>query len=202
MLMEEQGLSVISAMFILLFVMDPLGNVPMYITTLKDIPEHRRKRIVIRESLIALAVLVFFLFVGRFFLNMLQISEPALGIAGAIVLFLIAVKMVFGKTDGAFGPSPGGEPFIVPLAVPLVAGPSAMATVLLLRGREPERVFDWLLALVVAWLLSTLVLFFASSLSRLLGERVLVALERLMGMILTAIAVQMFLTGLSQFYVP
>ena len=152
-----------------------------------------------RESLIALGVLVFFLFVGHGFLNMLQISEPALGIAGAIVLFLIAVRMVF-SSDGAFSSHPGGEPFIVPLAVPLVAGPSAMATVLLLEGREPGRSLEWLAALVAAWLMSSFVLYFASAFARILGQRVLVALERLMGMILTAIAVQMFLTGLQQFY--
>lgn len=182
--------------------MDPLGNVPLFISCLKDIPQPRRKRIVIRESVIALGVLVFFLFVGRAFLDVLQISDPALGIAGAIVLFLIAVRMTFGKSDSAFAPGPAGEPFIVPLAVPLVAGPSTMATVLLLRGHEPERVFDWLLALCIAWLMSTLVLYFSSAFSRLLGERVLVALERLMGMILTAIAVQMFLSGVQRFTTP
>jgi len=198
--MTDQGMPIISAIFTLLFVMDPLGNVPLYITILKDIPDKRRKRIVVRESLIALAVLVFFLFVGRGFLDLLQISEPALGIAGAIVLFLIAVRMVFGSTDGAFVVHPGGEPFVVPLAVPLVAGPSTMATVLLLQGREPGRILEWLFALVVAWLMSSFVLYFASSFSRLLGQRVLVALERLMGMILTAIAVQMFLTGIHRFY--
>ena len=199
--MSDQELSIISAIVILFFVMDPLGNVPLYITILKDLPEARRKRIVVRESVIALGVLVFFLFVGRTFLNLLQISQPALGIADAIVLFLIAVKMVFGKSDEAFTSSPGGEPFVVPLAIPLVAGPSTMATVLLLRGREPERVFEWLLALCVAWLLSTFVLYFASTFSRLLGARVLVAIERLMGMILTAIAVQMFLNGIQHFSV-
>lgn len=198
--MSDQGMPIISAIFTLLFVMDPLGNVPLYITILKDIPEQRRKGIVVRESLIALGVLVFFLFVGHGFLNMLQISEPALGIAGAIVLFLIAVRMVFGSSDGAFSSHPGGEPFIVPLAVPLVAGPSAMATVLLLEGREPGRSLEWLAALVAAWLMSSFVLYFASAFARILGQRVLVALERLMGMILTAIAVQMFLTGLQQFY--
>jgi MarC family membrane protein len=193
-------MSVVSAIFVLLFVMDPLGNVPLYLTALKDIPSARRKRIVVRESFIALAVLVFFLFVGRYFLDLLQISEPALGIAGAIVLFLISLRMVFGGTETSFASASGGEPFVVPLAVPLVAGPSTIATVLLLQGREPERVFEWLLALVAAWFLSTIVLFFASGLGRALGDRVLIALERLMGMILTAVAVQMFLTGVQRFY--
>ena len=179
--------------------MDPIGNVPLFLVVLKNVDQHRRKKIIIRESLIALGVLVFFLLVGRYFLDIVQISEPALSIAGGIVLFLIAVRMIFAAPEGTTVQEPVGDPLVVPLAMPLVAGPSAIATVLLLQSREPSRVLDWLLALVCAWFLSTLILLFASNLKQFLGDKVLVALERLMGMLLTTIAVQMFLTGISQF---
>ena len=192
-------MSILSAISLLFFVMDPVGNVPLFLVVLKNVDQHRRKKIIIRESLIALGVLVFFLLVGRYFLDIVQISEPALSIAGGIVLFLIAVRMIFAAPEGTTVQEPVGEPLVVPLAMPLVAGPSAIATVLLLQSREPSRVLDWLLALVCAWFLSTLILLFASNLKQFLGDKVLVALERLMGMLLTTIAVQMFLTGISQF---
>ena len=192
-------MSILSAIILLFFVMDPVGNVPLFLVVLKNVDQHRRKKIIIRESLIALGVLVFFLLVGRYFLDIVQISEPALSIAGGIVLFLIAVRMIFAAPEGTTVQEPVGEPLVVPLAMPLIAGPSAIATVLLLQSREPSRVLDWLLALVCAWFLSTLILLFASNLKQFLGDKVLVALERLMGMLLTTIAVQMFLTGISQF---
>jgi len=192
-------MSILSAIILLFFVMDPVGNVPLFLVVLKNVGQHRRKKIIIRESLIALGVLAFFLLVGRYFLDIVQISEPALSIAGGIVLFLIAVRMIFAAPEGTTVQEPVGEPLVVPLAMPLVAGPSAIATVLLLQSREPSRVLDWLLALVCAWFLSTLILLFASNLKQFLGDKVIVALERLMGMLLTTIAVQMFLTGISQF---
>ena len=194
-------MKIISAAFLLFLVLDPVGNVPVFLTTLKQVTPERRRKVVLRELLIALAVLVFFLFFGRAVLAALQVSQPALTIAGGIVLFLIAVRMVFsiGGSD-MFGKSPQGEPFIVPLAIPLVAGPSAITTVLLLNSREPGLWPQWLLALVAAWVASALILLGASSLARYLGERVLMALERLMGMLLTIIAVEMFLTGVKRFW--
>ncbi len=122
-----------------------------------------------------------------------------MSISGGVILFLIALKMIFSAPDAVFGPVPGGEPFIVPLAVPLIAGPSAMTTVLLLGSREPGRLLEWLLALVCAWAISMVILLGATVLIRLLGDKVLVALERLMGMLLTAVAVQMFMSGVREF---
>jgi multiple antibiotic resistance protein len=193
-------MSILSAIFLLFFVIDPLGNVPLYIVALKNVRHERRKRVVIRESLIALAVLVFFLLVGRHFLSLLQLSEPAIGIAGGIILFLIALRMIFASPEGMIPQGSDAEPLVVPLAVPLVAGPATITTLLVLQGREPQRVLEWLLALLVAWLASTAVVVFAASLSRFLGERTLVAMERLMGMLLTAIAVQMFLTETARLF--
>ena len=166
-------MTIISAAFLLFLVMDPIGNIPPFLTTLRRVTPDRRNRIVLRELVIALLVLVFFLFYGRSLLAALKVSEPAVSIAGGIILFLIAVRMIFSISEDMFGKSPGGEPFIVPLAVPLVAGPSAMTTVILITTRStvPESLF----ALIVAWVASAVVLITAASLSQYLGERVLTA---------------------------
>lgn len=193
-------MSTVSAAVLLFLVLDPLGNIPFFLCVLNKVEERRRKAIILRELGIAFAVLVVFLFCGQYILLFLQISEPALGIAGGIILFIIALRMIFYGSEKVFDDVLKGEPFIVPLAIPSVAGPSAMATVLLLMAREPGRWPEWLAALAAASLLSGIILFFSSSLIRLLGERVLVATERLMGMILTTVAVEMFLSALRRLY--
>lgn len=169
---------------------------------LGGMPPRRARRIVIRELLIALAVLALFLLGGRAVLDVLQISEPALSIAGGVILFLIAVKMIFGSAREIFREDPAGEPFVVPLAVPMIAGPSAAATVLLLMARNPGLWLHWLAALVAAWLASGVILLAAVSFTRIPGQRVLNAVERLMGMLLTIVAVQMSLSGLQAFLAP
>jgi MarC family membrane protein len=194
--MEETVVSVLSAAVLLFLVIDPLGNVPFFLCVLKKADERRRKAIILRELAIAFGVLVLFLFCGRYLLLLLQISEPSLGIAGGIILFIISIRMIFLGAEKVFEDILEGEPFIVPLAIPSIAGPSAMATVLLLMAREPARWPEWLAALAGACLLSGVILFFSSGLIRLLGERVLAATERLMGMILTTVAVEMFIAAL------
>ena len=191
-------MTLFSAAMLLFLVMDPFGNIPLFLTALKDVPPERHRRIIFRELMIALAVLVLFLFVGRYILELLHISEPSLTIAGGIILFLIALKMIFPARGGVFDEQLGGEPFIVPLAIPLVAGPSAMASLLFISSREPSRWPDWLAALLLAWFVSGVILLLASNLRRILRQRGLIAMERLMGMILTAIAVQMLLTGIKE----
>jgi len=192
-------MTTLSAAVLLFLVMDPMGNVPVFVTLLGGIEPGRARWIVVRELLIALAVLVVFLFAGQVILDVLQVSEPALSVAGGVILFLIAVKMIFGSAREIFRENPGGEPFVVPLAVPLIAGPSAAATVLLLMARDPTRWLNWLVALLCAWCVTGAILLFAASFSRMLGERGLSAVERLMGMLLTAVAVQMFLSGVQEF---
>ncbi|MFQ5754948.1 MAG: MarC family protein [Acidiferrobacterales bacterium] len=193
-------MTVYSAALLLFLVMDPIGNIPFFLTTLKNVDPAKQRRIIVRELLIALAVLVFFLFAGQLILDVLQISEPSLSIAGGIILFLIAIRMIFASPEGIFNTELQGEPFIVPLAIPFVAGPSALAAVLLIRSREPDRWLEWLAALVGAWLVTGVILYLSSGFSRVLGERGLIAVERLMGMILTVVAVQMFMTGISLFF--
>lgn len=192
-------MTLLSATLLLLLVIDPIGNIPVFLTTLQGVPQRRHRPIIVRELLIALGVLVVFMFSGRALLRALQISEPSLTVAGGVLLFLIALRMVFPRGEGMYDLNIKGEPFIVPLAVPFVAGPSAMASVLLISSGEPERRLEWLLALLLAWAITGTTLYLASDLRRLLGDRVLTAVERLMGMILVAISVQMLMTGIAKF---
>ncbi|MFM8436493.1 MAG: MarC family protein [Planctomycetia bacterium] len=191
-----------SAAILLFFVMDPIGNIPLFLAALRPVDPARRPRVVVREMAIAYALLVAFLFAGRPLLATLGISEPALTIAGGIVLFLIALKMVFPAAHGALGEQVEGEPFVVPLAVPYVAGPSALATVLLMTSRDPGRQLEWFLAISAAWLASAVILLLGAKLSRFLGDKGITAIERLMGMVLVASAVQMFLDGWATIRLP
>lgn len=188
-----------SATVLLLLVLDPFGNVPLFMSALGNVDPARRIKVVVRESAIAFVVLLAFLFVGRNFLNLLGLSETSLGIAGGVILLLIALRIIFRPREGIFGDLPGGEPFIVPLAIPAIAGPSALATVLLLVSRSPERIGEWGLALTLAFAISTTVLVLGSRITEWLGERGMMAIERLMALILTAVAIEMLLDGVEKF---
>jgi len=179
--------------------MDPLGNVPLFLAALNSVDPKRRQRIILLETFIAFIILSFFLFFGQYILEGMHISEPALQIAGGIILFLIAIRMIFPDQSQDDKPQFKGEPLIVPLAVPLVAGPSTMTMVMLLANQAPYDMSRWFIALLVAWFVTTIILVFAENLRKILGERGLTAIERLMGMILTTMAVQMFLTGFERF---
>lgn len=189
-----------SAIILLFLVIDPFGNVPFFVSALNDVEPHRRRRVVIRELLIAYVVMVIFLFVGEPLLNLLGISGPALTIAGGVILFLIALRMVFPNRNRSAQETLVGEPFIVPLAIPYVAGPSVLAVELLMMSNEPGRWPVWLLAVTVAWAATAIIVYFGSQVAEKLGPRGLVAIERLMGMILVAIAIQMFLTGADTYF--
>jgi multiple antibiotic resistance protein len=188
-----------SAVILLFLVLDPLGNVPIFVSVLARVEPRRRTRVVARELTIALAVLLVFLVAGEWVLRLLQVTDPALTIAGGVILFLIALRMIFAGPEAVFGEEPGEEPFIVPLAVPLVAGPSALAMVLLLVARDPARIAMWLAALLMAWFATSVILLLSAPLSRALGSRGLAAMARLMGLILVTVAVQLFLNGLRSF---
>jgi len=192
-------MTLLSAAVLLFLVTDPIGNAPIFAALLSHLPADRRRSVIARELAFALAVMVMFLFLGDALLGVLEISEPALSIAGGIVLFLIAIRMIFLDASEIFGRAPEGEPYFVPLAVPLVAGPSALATILLLRARQPDRWPEWLGAILLAWLAGAAVLLAADRVTAALGQRGASAVQRLMGMLLTTISVQMFLTGLRTF---
>jgi MarC family membrane protein len=188
-----------SAFITLLFVMDPLGNVPIFLSVLKDVDPKRRQKVVLRELLIALVVLLVFLFAGSTLLNWLGLRQESISVAGAIILFVIALRMIFPSPYGLMGDTPDGEPFIVPLAIPAVAGPSTLAIAMLLVNSDPSRMMDWTLALVGAWSVTAILLMASPLLLKGLGNRGLLATERLMGMILIIIAVQMFFDGVITF---
>jgi MarC family membrane protein len=191
--------SLVQSTILLVLVLDPFGNVPLVASALKAVPEHRRARLVLRELAIAYAVLVLFLFGGGPLLALLNLSETSLSIAGGVILFLIALRMVFPRGEGLLGEIPEGEPLIVPIAIPLIAGPSALATVIVLASRSPQGVTGGLAALTLAMAVSALVLVFAERIARRLGKRGTAALERLMGLLLTAIAVELTLSGIERF---
>ncbi len=193
-------MDIVSAATLLFLVMDPLGNIPVFLSVLDKVAPERRTRVLVRELILALIVLIAFLYAGEVVIGFLGLSEHSIRIAGGIILFLIALKMVFPVTRSAHAvEETQGEPLLVPLAIPMVAGPSAMAVVMLLSTNEPGRMTDWLLALLVAWFISSVILISATGLKRYLGQRGLIAIERLMGMLLIAIAVQMLLEGISAY---
>jgi MarC family membrane protein len=190
---------IISAIILLTLVTDPFGNVPMVNAMLTGVSPQRRRFVILRECAIAYAILMAFMLGGHKFLEVMHLSETSLSIAGGVILFMIAIRMVFAHPEGAFGPQARGEPLIVPLAVPLIAGPSALATVMLMATREPAKLGMWAAAITVTMLIVALVLVAGDRLQRWMGDRAMQAIERLMGLILTAIAVEMLLGGIGAF---
>ncbi len=193
-------MTIFSATLTLFLVMDSLGNIPLFISVLRNVDDRRRGAVIVREMFIALGVLTLFLFFGRFLLNGLQISEESLSMGGGVVLFLIALKMIFPTAENSMATGvPHGDPVVVPLAVPLIAGPSSIATVMLIATQHPDRMPVWFLALFLAWSASCLILVSADRLRRRLGTSFLTAIERLMGMILVTLSFEMLISGLSRF---
>jgi MarC family membrane protein len=190
----------LSAAVVLALVIDPVGNVPLVNAMLAELTPARRRFVILRECGIAFATLALFMVFGRKFLDLMHLSETALSIAGGVILFMIAIRMVFAHPEGVLGlPQRAIEPLIVPLAVPLIAGPSALATVMLMASREPEKIGMWGAALTAAMLFATIVLLAGMKLQEWLGERAMQAIERLLGLLLTAVAVEMLLGGIRIF---
>lgn len=187
-----------SATILLILITDPVGNIPIFANALKHVAPERRARVILREILIAFVLLLTFMFVGEGFLKVMNLSELSLQIGGGVILFLIALRMVF-PPPATLEPEIFEEPLIVPLAVPAIAGPSALATVLLLVSQQPERRLDWIAALCVTMLISAVVLVSAERIQRLIGSRLVVAVERLMGLVLVSVAIEMMLRGAKTF---
>ena len=188
----------VSATILLVLITDPVGNIPIFANALKHVPAQRRPRVILREISIAFFLLLTFMFVGEGFLRVMNLSELALQIGGGVILFLIALRMVFppplvAETELLM------EPLIVPLAVPSIAGPSALATVLLLVSQQPEKRMEWVAALCLTMLICATVLMSAERIQRLIGTRVVTAIERLMGLVLVSVAIEMLLRGIRTF---
>jgi len=190
----------ISSVFTLTLVMDPLGNMPPFVTALKGVPADRKRAVVTRELFIALGIMVFFLFFGKSLMAFLALDIVSLSVGGGIVLFLIAIQMIFPNPHSSFAEGPGGEPFIVPLAIPLIAGPSTLTTILIFSMKDGGGWAGTLAVVIVSWLINMAILAgFSERISRFMGARGLLAMEKLMGMILVTISVQMIMTGLKKF---
>jgi MarC family membrane protein len=192
--------SFVSALVLLLLVLDPFGSLPIFVSVLQGVDPSRRARVAVREALIAFVVLLGFMLGGRAFLDVMRLSERSLEVAGGVILIIIAMRMIFRGGAAVYASDEKREPFIFPLAVPLLAGPSAMATVLLLASRQPERLLEWVGALTVALAVSGVVLLLADRIRRWVGDQVVTAMEKLMGLVLTAIAVEMILAGLKRYF--
>jgi MarC family membrane protein len=191
----------LSALVLLLLVLDPLGSLPIFISVMRNVEPKRRTRVALRESAIAFGVLLLFMATGSAFLALMRLSERSLEVAGGVILLIIAMKMVFASGGELYaGDGSTREPLIYPLAVPLLAGPSAMATVLLLASRQPERLLHWVGALTVAMAVSAVVLLAADRIRKWIGHSMVSAIEKLMGLVLTAIAVEMILAGLKRYF--
>ena len=191
----------LSALVLLLLVLDPFGSLPIFISVMRNVEPSRRTRVALRESALAFAVLLGFMLTGQWFLSLMRLSERSLEVAGGVILLIIAVRMIFasgGEVYASHGEA--REPLIFPLAVPLLAGPSAMATVLLLASRQPERLMTWVGALTVAMVVSAVVLLGADRIRKWIGSSMVSAIEKLMGLVLTAIAVEMILAGLKRYF--
>ena len=192
--------SFLSAFILLLLVLDPLGSLPVFIPIMSSVAPERRRVVALREVIIAFGVLFAFMFLGDAFLRVMHLSERSLEVAGGVILLMVAIRMIFSHEGGVYGVPEGREPLIFPLAVPLLAGPSAMATVLLLASRQPDRLVEWVAALSCAMAVSGAVLLLCDRIRKLLGDSVVSALEKLMGLVLTAIAVEMVLAGLKRYF--
>ncbi len=188
--------SFLSATLLLILVTDPLGNMPLFIAALRRVRPERHRTVILRECLIAFAAISLFMVFGRRILAMLNLADEVLRAAGGVVLFLIAVKMIFPDNGARFGEDgETAEPFIVPLAIPLIAGPSALATAMLIAGGNPHRMPAWIGALALSILVTLVVFLLATRIQKWLGEQVITALERLMGLVLTAVSIEMVLRG-------
>ena len=192
--------SFVSAFVLLLLVLDPFGSLPIFISVQRSVAPERRTRVALRETLIAFAVLLVFMLAGQGFLNLMRLSERSLEVAGGVILLIISIRMIFSGGAEVYASDSQREPLIFPLAVPLLAGPSAMATVLLLASRQPDRMLHWIGALTLAMALSGIVLLTADRIRRWLGSSMVSAIEKLMGLVLTAIAVEMVLAGLKRYF--
>ncbi len=193
--MDNSGNTILSAAVMLFFLMDPLGNIPVLLSVLSGIPPKRQRKIIVREVLMALVILLIFLVAGQPLLEFMHLQQEAVTISGGIILLIIGLRMIFPKPEGIMGHQPDGEPFLVPIAIPMIAGPSVLAMLILMTQSDPKGLSHWFISLLLAWGGSSLILIIAPQLIKILKRRGLLALEKLMGMILVMLAVQMFING-------
>lgn len=185
-----------STLILLVLILDPFGNIPLFVNTLKSVSPERHWRIIVREHIIAFFILIVFMLIGEKFLKAIGLSQSSLQIAGGVILFLISIKMIFPNNANDSHEMPNLEPLIVPLAIPLIAGPSALATVMLLVSHDTTKMIVSMTALTVAVSISATVLLLANKFKQFLGQRIIYAMEKLMGLVLVAVSVEMLVQGI------
>lgn len=195
----DNSFGIISTAIVLTFILDPFGNVPIILAILKDVDKSRHRKIIVREMLVGLVILMFFLFMGQSFLNIFHLETTSVRIAGGLIFFVIAINLIFPSKDGSGLFSAQGEPFIVPIALPMVAGPSAMATLIVLSNQHGDDMSGLTAAVLIAWGITAIILFLAPFFNKILRKKGLLALEKLMGMLLLIMAVQMLLDGIREY---
>ncbi len=186
-------------LMLMVLMADPLGNIPITLACLKTVPNRRRPVVLMRECVIAMATLLLAMFFGRSFLEAIGLTDAALSIGGSVIVMLMAIRMVFPSKEGIFGEMPGGEPLIVPLAIPALAGPSTLATIMMLAASAPDRLLEWTAVVVITMVVSCVTLLSAEWVQKKLGEKVTLAIERLTGLILAMMATQMALSGFESY---
>ncbi len=187
--------SIFTIALTLFFVIDAFGNIPLFLTFLKRVDKKRMCFVAARELFFALIIMILFHYVGQALLNLLDIQTNTVRIAGGTILFLIAIRLIFSHEEDRSKGWGSGAPFIVPLATPIIAGPSVLAVIMIYAQQEPSDLIV-LSAIFFAWLVSSVIYFFAMPIHRLIGDTVLLACQRLMGLIVALIAVEMFLQGM------
>ena len=190
---------ILAASLTLFLIMDPFGNAPIFNSILGHIDQKERPKIIAREMIIAFFILLGFLLIGNHLLKFMGLSSPALSIAGGVLLFIISLRMIFPTTELIPSQAITHIPIIVPLAIPMVAGPSTISALLLLSSNQSGRLLEWGISLFIAWLISTIVLIFSPYFLKIIGPQLTVAIERLMGMVLVILATQMLLNGVRLF---
>ena len=190
----------LSATILLIVITDPLGNLPLFISNMSKVKRERRLRVIVRECAVAFAVLLVFMLFGRQMLSLFKLSEETLKIAGGVILFLIALNMIFPGTGAAVGhDGTADEPFIVPIAIPLISGPSAMVTAMLVAGSNPHRMPEWIAALAITIAVTFVVFLASEKIKEVLGNQAISAIEKLMGLVLTAMSIEMLLSGVASY---
>ncbi|MDC0611242.1 YhgN family NAAT transporter [Vibrio sp.] len=192
-------MDILSSATLMFLIMDPLGNLPIVLSILKHLDPKRRRKVLVRELLFALIILMLFLFAGKNIMNFLHVQPETLSISGGLILFIIAIKMIFPSAGSITGLAAGEEPFIVPMAIPMIAGPSLIATLLLLSSQYPNYLIELSMSVLLAWSATFVILMFYDFFLKILGERGLKAVERLMGLLLVMISTQMFLDGIKNY---
>ena len=193
-------MDIISTAILLLFILDPFGNVPLLVSILKDVDESKKMPIIIRELSIGLAILILFLFFGEKILDIFGLEQQAVTIAGGIIFFIISLKMIFPDPNGKgiFTTNNEDDLLIVPIAMPMISGPGAIATVILLAKSYPNHISSVLASILLAWVVTSIILILSPQLSKILKQKGLTAMERLMGMLLLMMSVEMFIKGVRE----